>query len=90
MSSLRTLERVVGVVGVAVWLGFMAHYYLKSNPGVSSRATFYARRAARMAQWRVMYPHLPTWAQEAAQVRGLAPFDAADTSDVIDLSAFKP
>lgn len=68
------------------WLGYMAGYALKTHPAVRSRVVFYGRRAVQIAQWRAMYPHLPTWAQEAAQVRGLAPVESDDT---IDLSVFR-
>lgn len=69
-----------------VWLGLMARMALKANPQIESRARFYARHTARVVRWRTVYPHLPAWAQEAAEVRGLAPLTR---EEYLDLSAYQ-
>ena len=86
MSRLDAANKLVALALAGAYLALMARYLYVANPALRERVRFWFHRAPRVARWRVMYPHLPAWAQEAAQVRGLAPPAAEQES--IDLSRY--
>jgi hypothetical protein len=83
---MRAIERAVGLAVAFVWLGFMVRMLARENPELEAKARFYAERTVRVVHWQTVLPHLPTWAQEAAQVRGLAPVKQVPA----DLSIYQP
>jgi hypothetical protein len=73
MSRRGAAERFLAVLTAVVWLLMVAWLFAKAEPHLAKKWAVFVRSVFRQMRWLPVYMHLPAWAKEMAEVRGMAP-----------------